>query len=85
MSDFIAKEHIYAGDPGRGVIAYAKGARVTADAVKANGWEDQVVGTNTKEGREIVAGLTGEPVDQGTSSASQSASRSSTTSSGQKG
>ena len=79
MSDFVAKEHIYAGDPGRGVIAYAKGSSLTAEAVKANGWEDRVVGANTKEGRQVVADLTGESVD------SRSATTATTASNGQKG
>ena len=82
MSDYVAKEHIYAGDPGRGVIAYAKGSRVAADAVKANGWQDYVVGANTKEARQIHADLTGEPVEGDTKTAAASAA---STSSAQKG
>ena len=62
MSEYVAKQHIYAGDPGRGVIAHAKGDRVSAERVKANGWEDHVVGANTREGRQIVAELAGEPL-----------------------
>lgn len=75
MSDFVAKEHIYSGDPGRGVIAYAKGQTIAADVVKANNWQDQVVGVNTKEGRQIVAELTGEQVDSGSAATSSNAQK----------
>jgi hypothetical protein len=62
MTDWVAKQHIYAGDPGRGVIAHAKGDRVSAERVKANGWEDQVVAAGSREGRQVLADVTGEPV-----------------------
>lgn len=59
MGGFIAKEDI----PWGGVFAYTRGQRVEADAVKANGWEDLVVGENTKEAREIKADITGRPAE----------------------
>jgi hypothetical protein len=59
VGDFIAKENI----PWGGVLAYTRGQRVEADAVKANGWEDLVVGEDTKEAREIKAEITGHPVE----------------------
>jgi hypothetical protein len=57
---FIAKQDI----PWGGVNAYTRGQRVEADAVKANGWEDLVVGEGTKEARQIHADITGRPVDE---------------------
>lgn len=59
-SHFIARENI----PFGGVLAYTRGQRVEADAVKANGWDDLVVGENTKEARAIHADITGRPVDE---------------------
>jgi Tfp pilus assembly major pilin PilA len=57
---YIAKEHIAVGE----ALAYSRGQRVEADAVKANGWEGLVVGEDTKEAREIKAEITGrEPGD----------------------
>lgn len=58
MGAFIAKENI----PWGGVLAYARGQRVEADVVDANGWQDLVAGENTKEGREIKADVSGRPV-----------------------
>ncbi len=55
MGAFIARENIPVG----GVLAYTRGQRVESDAVKANGWEDLVVGDNTKEAAAIKAELTG--------------------------
>lgn len=55
MGAFIAREDIAIGE----VKAYTRGQRVDADAVKANGWEDLVVGEDTKEARDIKAELTG--------------------------
>lgn len=52
---FIAKQNIGVGE----ALAYTRGQRVEADAVKANGWEDLVVGEDTKEARDIKAELTG--------------------------
>lgn len=61
MTRYIARENI----PFGGVLAYTKGQRVEADAVKANGWEDLVVGDGTKEARQILAEITGEPLADG--------------------
>jgi hypothetical protein len=44
---YIARENIAVGE----ALAYTRGQRVEADAVKANGWEDQVVGEGSKEAR----------------------------------
>lgn len=55
----IAKEDIRVGE----VLAYTRGQRVEADAVKANGWEGLVVGENTKEARQIAAEITGQPAE----------------------
>lgn len=60
MTRFVAKENI----PFGGVLAYTRGQYVEADAVKANGWEDLVVGENTKEARSIHADITGDPIDE---------------------
>lgn len=59
-TSFVARENI----PFGGVLAYTRGQRVEADAVKANGWEDLVVGENTKEARAIHAEITGRPADE---------------------
>lgn len=58
MGNLIAKTDI----PWGGVNAYTRGQNVSPEAVEANGWQDLVVGENTKEAREIKAGLTGRPV-----------------------
>jgi hypothetical protein len=77
---FIAKANI----PWGGVLAFSRGQRVEADAVKANGWEDLVVGENTKEAREIKAEVSGRPVadfevsDGTTTTASRAAAQSGT-------
>jgi hypothetical protein len=55
----IARTNIAVGE----ALAYTRGQRVEPDAVKANGWEDLVVGEDTKEGREIKAEVTGRPVE----------------------
>jgi Tfp pilus assembly major pilin PilA len=59
VGDFIAKENIPVGE----ALAYSRGQRVAADAVKANGWDDLVVGEGTKEARQIQAEITGQPVE----------------------
>lgn len=64
MSDWVAKEHIPAGDPGRGVWAFTRGQRVPDQMVKDNNWSDYVVAANTREGRQVVAEVTGEPVEE---------------------
>lgn len=58
MGAFIAKQDI----PWGGVNAYTRGQRVEADAVKANSWEDLVVGEDTREGREIRAEVSGRDI-----------------------
>jgi hypothetical protein len=60
VTRFVARENIPAGN----VLAYTRGQYVEADAVKANGWEDLVVGENTKEARQIHADITGDPIDE---------------------
>lgn len=60
MTRYVARENIPAG----GVWAYTRGQAVEADAVKANGWEEYVVGENTKEARRIHAEILGEPFDE---------------------
>jgi hypothetical protein len=62
VGDFIAKDNIPVG----GVLAYTRGQVVTADAVKANGWQDLVVGVGTKEARAIHAEITGQAGDAAT-------------------
>jgi hypothetical protein len=56
---YIARQNIAVGE----ALAYTRGQRVEADAVKANGWEDLVVGEDTKEARQIAAEFTGQPVE----------------------
>jgi hypothetical protein len=56
---YIARENIAVGE----ALAYTRGQRVEADAVKANGWEDLVVGEGTKEARAIHADITGQPAE----------------------
>lgn len=57
---YIAKENIALGE----ALAYTRGQRIEADAVRANGWEDLVVGEGTQEAREILAAITGrDPAD----------------------
>ena len=65
MGAYIARENIAVGE----ALAYTRGQRVEADAVKANGWEDLVVGENTKEAAAIHAEITGQPVDDTKTSA----------------
>jgi hypothetical protein len=60
VTRFVARENIPAG----GVLAYTRGQYVEADAVKANGWEDLVVGDGTKEARAIHADILGDPLDE---------------------
>jgi hypothetical protein len=55
----VAKENI----PWSGVLAYTRGQYVEADIVEQHGWQDYVVGENTKEGREIKADVSGRPVE----------------------
>jgi hypothetical protein len=76
VTSYIAKENIPVG----GVLAYTRGQRVEADAVKANGWEDLVVAEGTKDARQIHQEL-GHPVDdaepKSTSSEASKSSRAS--------
>jgi hypothetical protein len=44
----------------RGVLAYARGQLIEDDAVLLNGWEDYVVGRDTKEARAVLAEITGD-------------------------
>lgn len=83
MTSYIAKEDIPV-TPG-GVLAYTRGQRVEADAVKANGWEDLVVGDGTKEAREIKAEITGRPASDFESSGGTTTSRAAASTTEQKG
>ena len=47
-----------------GALAYTRGQVIAADAVEANGWQDYVVGRDTQEARQILADVTGEPVEE---------------------
>jgi hypothetical protein len=49
--------------PWGGVTAYTRGQSIDTDAVEANGWQEHVVGENTKEAAEIKAEITGRPVE----------------------
>jgi hypothetical protein len=60
VSRQVVKENIPVG----GVWAYTRGQTVESDVVQANGWQDYVVGENTKEARAIHAEITGQPVDE---------------------
>lgn len=72
MTAYVAKSDI----PFGGVLAYTRGQRVEADAVKANGWEDLVVSDGSKEAREIKAEITGrDPADFETTKPASSGSR----------
>lgn len=59
MTRYIARDDIPFGN----VLAYTKGQRVEADAVEAHPeWRDLVVGENTKEARQTLADVTGQPL-----------------------
>ena len=61
MGAYIARENIAVGE----ALAYTRGQRVDdVEAIKRNGWDDLVVGENTKEARQIQADITGQPVDE---------------------
>lgn len=60
MGAYIARENIAVGE----ALAYTRGQRVEADAVKANGWDALVVGENTKEAAAIHADITGQPAEE---------------------
>lgn len=62
MGPFIAKEDIAVGE----ALAYARGQRVEADAVKANGWEALVVGEGTREAAAVMAELGHQPAESET-------------------
>lgn len=55
MSRFVVKENIPVG----GVWAATRGQTLDSDHVEANGWQDYVVGENSKEARDIKAEITG--------------------------
>ena len=62
MGAYVAIQNIALGE----ALAYTRGQRVEADAVKTNGWEDMVVGENTKEAAAIRAEVTGQPAEDDT-------------------
>lgn len=64
MSDLIVTADIPFGDPGRGVYAYRVGDKVSAEAVKENGWEDYVASPTSKAGKQAVGDAAGEPVTE---------------------
>jgi hypothetical protein len=68
---YIARQNIAVGE----ALAYTRGQRVEADAVKDNGWEDLVAGDGTKEAREILAEVTGREITDFDSKTSQAATR----------
>ena len=47
-----------------GALAYTRGQVIAADAVKANGWDDYVVGRDTETARSILAEITGDVVEE---------------------
>lgn len=57
---FVATSDIPFGDPGRGVYAFRKGDRVSAELVEENGWQDFVSGAGTKAGQQAVTEVTGD-------------------------
>src|SRR5690349_2108241 len=59
MSDLIATQDIPFGDPGRGVYAYRKGDRVSAEAVKEHGWQEYVSGPSSKSAKDALAEASG--------------------------
>lgn len=85
MSRFVVKENIPVG----GVWAATRGQTLDSDHVEANGWQDYVVGENTREARDIKAEITGRDAadfDTKASGSSSSSSRAAAqTSSEQKG
>ncbi len=74
MSEFVVKSDIPFGS----ALAYTRGQTITKDAVEQNGWQDFVVGRNTKEARQIVAEVTGEPFDDDEPAKSPASDKSST-------
>lgn len=80
MSEFVVKTDIPFGS----ALAYTRGQKIDADAVKRNKWEDYVVGANTKEARQILAEVTGEPLAEDDAPA-KTAAKSSTPSTETKG
>lgn len=55
VSRSVVKENI----PVAGVLAATRGQTVENDWVEANGWQDYVVGENSKEARDIKAEISG--------------------------
>jgi hypothetical protein len=64
-----------------GALAYTRGQLIHADAVKDNGWDENVIGRDTQEARTILADITGDVVDDPKQTRSTRAAASSTTSS----
>ncbi len=60
MTDHVVTSDIPFGDPGRGVYAYRVGDKVSADAVKENGWQEYVASATSKAGQDAVAKASGE-------------------------
>jgi hypothetical protein len=65
--------------PWGGVLVHTRGQVVENDVVEAQGWQDYVVGENTKEAREIKAEVSGRDVSdfEPESTSSRSSSRAS--------
>ena len=74
MSNFVARDDI----PWGGVFAFTRGQVVPAEVVKEHGWDDLVVGENTKEAREIKADVSGQPLSsfEATTTTSRAAAKS---------
>lgn len=47
-----------------GTLAYTRGMLIEDDAVKANGWDDYVVGRDTLEARRVLSEITGDSLDE---------------------
>ena len=58
MGAYVAIQNIALGE----ALAYTRGQRVEADAVKANNWQDLVVADDSPEAAAIKAEITGRPV-----------------------
>lgn len=66
MGVFLATQNIAVGE----ALAYTRGQRVEADAVKANGWQDLVVPDDSPEAAAIKAEITGRPASDFTTKTS---------------
>lgn len=65
MTDRVVTADIPLGDPGRGVYAYRVGDKVSADEVKANGWEAYTAAPSTKAAQDATATAAGDSTTSG--------------------